>query len=117
MVNDIIFAGDDLPEPSYHATSALGELLRLTTAMEPSDSDFIVDVEDSTVRVDPMVFRNILLPILSNAVKFNRPGSMIEITGRRSDRWLQMTIHDNGIGIQPEERDKVFDRLFQVDGT
>ena len=53
--------------------------------------------------------------ILDNAIKFTQPGGEIILSGALSDRELSLTISDNGPGIAPEERGKIFEKFYQVD--
>ena len=53
--------------------------------------------------------------ILDNAIKFTQPGGEISLTGVLSERELSLTISDNGPGIAPEERAKIFEKFYQID--
>ena len=53
--------------------------------------------------------------ILDNAIKFTQSGGEIILSGALSDRELSLTISDNGPGIAPEERGKIFEKFYQVD--
>jgi signal transduction histidine kinase len=53
--------------------------------------------------------------ILDNAIKFTQPGGEISLTGILSERELSLTISDNGPGIAPEERGKIFEKFYQID--
>ena len=53
--------------------------------------------------------------ILDNAIKFTQPGGEISLTGVLSERELSLTISDNGPGIAPEERGKIFEKFYQID--
>jgi len=53
--------------------------------------------------------------ILDNAIKFTHPGGEISLTGVLSERELSLTISDNGPGIAPEERGKIFEKFYQID--
>ena len=53
--------------------------------------------------------------ILDNAIKFTQPGGEISLSGVLSERELSLTISDNGPGIAPEERGKIFEKFYQVD--
>ena len=53
--------------------------------------------------------------ILDNAIKFTQPGGEIGLTGVLSERELSLTISDNGPGIAPEERAKIFEKFYQID--
>jgi signal transduction histidine kinase/DNA-binding response OmpR family regulator len=66
---------------------------------------------------DPARIRQILLNLISNAIKFTESGA-IEVELRSGDRqkW-QTVVRDTGIGIKAENIDKVFERFRQVDGS
>ena len=59
----------------------------------------------------------ILNNILSNAFKFTPEGGKIELGVRRTDKTAEIIISDSGIGIPPDQIDKIFDRFYQVDGS
>lgn len=66
------------------------------------------------VQGDEGVLRHVFLNLLSNALKFRRRGVPLRIrvySERRDDR-LRVTVEDNGIGIDPRHRDKVF-KMFE----
>jgi PAS domain S-box-containing protein len=70
---------------------------------------------------DPTRIRQILLNLLSNAVKFT-PAGFIEIDAtlrddERGRQILRVTVGDSGIGINPEVRDKLFQKFHQADGS
>ena len=51
--------------------------------------------------------------LLSNAVKFTPPGGEIEVSARREDREVVMTVRDTGIGVPQEEQPRLFTRFFR----
>jgi len=65
--------------------------------------------------VDRRLIELALGAILDNAIKFTQPGGEISLSGALSDRELSLTISDNGPGIAPEERGKIFEKFYQVD--
>jgi signal transduction histidine kinase len=71
-----------------------------------------VEVADlPIVQADPDMLYSVLLNLLTNALKFVRPGvpPRIEIGAERRDAAWRFTVSDNGTGIAPERRDAVFD--------
>lgn len=52
---------------------------------------------------------------LSNAVKYSPRGKNIELSCREIDGWVQVSVKDEGIGINSSDIDKLFDRFYRVD--
>ena len=68
---------------------------------------------DYVVRTDPVLFGRVLRNLISNAIKFTREGNVTVTFVRDGDEVL-LSVIDTGIGIPPEEQDKVFDEYHQV---
>ncbi len=69
---------------------------------------------DTNVLADRQRLKQVLLNILSNAVKYNRDGERILVTVEQRTANLRVTIADNGPGIPADKRDRLFgafDRL------
>jgi signal transduction histidine kinase/CheY-like chemotaxis protein len=72
--------------------------------------DFTVDVpEGLTITADPLRLRQILLNLLSNAMKFTPVPGSVKLCGRVSgDATLVLEVADSGIGIPADKIDRVF---------
>jgi len=70
----------------------------------------------ATCRGDGLRIRQILLNLLSNAVKFTESGS-VTLKAGLEDEQLILRIIDTGIGISPEQRDKIFNPFEQGDNS
>ncbi|MGI8916577.1 MAG: sensor histidine kinase [Chloroflexota bacterium] len=57
---------------------------------------------------DPVALDRILDNLLSNAVKYSPEGGVIRISVRHDDNCVQIRVADQGIGVPPGERDKIF---------
>ncbi len=67
------------------------------------------------VRVDERRLRQILLNLVSNAVKFTPPGGSVVVSARRrEDGGLTLTVTDTGIGIAAEDIERVFQPFVQL---
>jgi signal transduction histidine kinase len=67
------------------------------------------------VSVDRLVLREAVTNVLDNAIKYSPDGATIAIrVGRIGDRGL-LSVGDEGPGIPPEHRERVFHRFFRVD--
>jgi signal transduction histidine kinase len=69
------------------------------------------------VVVDPVRFEQVVTNLLDNAVKFSPEGGtvMVEL-GREEGGGVRLAVTDHGVGIPPDQRDAVFDRLYQAHG-
>jgi signal transduction histidine kinase len=64
--------------------------------------------------LDPSLFRKILLNLLTNAVKYSGPGSVVNIQGTITDRLLTLIVQDQGVGIPPDDQPHLFERFFRA---
>lgn len=55
--------------------------------------------------------------ILENAIKFNRKGGEVIVKARKFNGSIEIAFKDQGIGIPPDQRDRIFDAFYQVDGS
>jgi signal transduction histidine kinase len=63
---------------------------------------------------DERKFKQILLNVLSNAIKFTPAGGQVTLTGQCHDSWIEIEIRDTGVGISAEEQTRVFDAFQQA---
>jgi len=69
-----------------------------------------------TVRIDSTRIRQVLINLLTNASRFTTAGG-VTITAQLKERSLQVAVADTGIGIAPQDIEKVFDEFGQVDSS
>lgn len=55
--------------------------------------------------------RQILFNLLSNAIGFSSPGQTVRVVARKAENEVVLQVHDQGRGIPPEVREKVFERF------
>jgi len=67
------------------------------------------------VRADPEKLRQILLNLLTNAIKFTDAGGEIGVSCEAHDTTILISVRDTGIGIQAEKLATVFEPFVQVD--
>jgi signal transduction histidine kinase len=66
------------------------------------------------VTADERKFKQILLNLLTNAVKFTPDGGRIDVRARRDGDNAVVAVHDTGIGIAPDDQEAVFEEFRQV---
>lgn len=71
--------------------------------------------EPCMVRADSDRIEQVVVNLLDNAIKFTPEGGRITLTTQADRDVCTVTVQDNGVGIAPEDREKVFDRFFTAD--
>jgi len=52
--------------------------------------------------------------LVTNAIKYNRPGGSVSIAARESGSEVVLAVRDTGVGIDPGVRDRLFDEFYRV---
>jgi len=65
--------------------------------------------------VDRNRMRQVFGNLLDNAIKYNRDGGLVTISARNEDGGAVVRFRDTGMGIPPEETDKIWARLYRGD--
>jgi GAF domain-containing protein/anti-sigma regulatory factor (Ser/Thr protein kinase) len=55
--------------------------------------------------------------LIQNAIKFTEPGGTITVRMLEEKAQIRVEVEDDGIGIPPDELDRIFDRFYQVNGA
>jgi signal transduction histidine kinase len=72
-------------------------------------------VDDSiAVRADADRLTQVISNLVTNAVKYSPAGGTVRVDAVPSSAEVEITVEDEGIGIAPEERLRVFDRFYRV---
>ena len=67
------------------------------------------------IRGDRARIEQVLINMLSNAIKYTPDGGRIRMTAGAKDDCVWCTVRDNGIGIPKEDQSRVFERFYRVD--
>jgi len=67
-----------------------------------------------SVHADPTRFKQVLMNLVGNAIKFTPEGGSIEIEAEQADRETQVKVRDNGPGIPREEQKRIFDAFYRL---
>jgi len=65
------------------------------------------------VNLHPIGLKIILSTLLDNALKYAKSEGEVSLSARLDDRGLQIQVADNGPGIAPEQRGRVFEKFFR----
>jgi two-component system sensor histidine kinase TctE len=63
---------------------------------------------------DPLLISELLANLIDNAVRYNRRGGQVVVSVREADGAPILEIADDGPGVPPEDRDRIFQRFYRL---
>ena len=77
---------------------------------------FVADVApgDHRAHADPEKLRQVLDQLVSNAVKYSPDGGTVTVSAARGGEGVEVAVVDEGIGIPPSERDRIFSKFYKA---
>jgi two-component system phosphate regulon sensor histidine kinase PhoR len=84
-----------------------------------SEKQITLQVNGDPVEVqgDPLLLEEMLRNLAENGIKYSHPGGYVTIALRSEGGAAVVSVADNGIGIQKEHQNKVFERFYRVDSS
>ncbi|MGO4198057.1 DUF4118 domain-containing protein [Rhizobium sp. YAF28] len=105
-------------EPNYalHYTGDIAgsALRRATKILDHHRTEMTIAADLPMVRVDPVLFEQVLFNLLDNAAKYAPEGSVIRIEGWADADNVVVQVSDEGPGIPPADLTRVFDTFYRV---
>jgi two-component system, OmpR family, sensor kinase len=74
-------------------------------------------VPDLAISGDPQLLAQVLRNLLRNAVEHTEPGGLVSVTATHRGGRVTIAVDDDGPGIEPSERERVFDRFHRTDAA
>jgi PAS domain S-box-containing protein len=94
------------------------EIVRTLAASKRIEMRSEIDPALSAIDADPRSVKQILYNYLSNALKFTPEGGRVTIRGKAEDAdHFRLEVEDNGIGINTDDRDRLFVEFQQLDSS
>jgi signal transduction histidine kinase len=119
--------------PLHLAETLSNVVMELQSSIQAREHELSISIPPGLplVRADAKRFNQILLNLLSNAVKYTPRGGKIALEAREADihdvpeelqpelraapRYALIEVRDSGVGIAPEEQERVFDRFYRTE--
>jgi signal transduction histidine kinase len=122
LVDNVLdFARIEQGRKTYHfaetdVASLVADTLRLLAPVtDRRGQKFASDVQPVTPRCDGLAIQQALVNLLDNALKFSPAHSTItvRVAPRGALKW-ELSVSDEGPGVAPHEREKIFERFYRV---
>jgi PAS domain S-box-containing protein len=98
---------------------AFAEVISALYPLAEKKSQALLQQVDPNLRVhaDAMRFKQVLMNLIGNAIKFTPDGGRIELAARKVDDQVKIEVRDNGPGIPPEQQQRIFEAFFRLTET
>ena len=95
--------------------SQVGPIVEHVVSIQAESDPIEVDVPDDLpqAQIDPDRLRQVLMNLVSNAIKFSPPGSPPRIVARSQRESVEVAVIDRGHGIEPEDRSHLFEEFHR----
>jgi PAS domain S-box-containing protein len=109
----------ELSHEDVTVASAFAEVISaLYPLAEKKSQGLLQRVEsDLHVRADALRFKQMLMNLAGNAIKFTPEGGRIELAARQVDDQVRVEVRDNGPGIPAEQQQRIFEAFFRLRET
>ena len=88
---------------------------RLQSTAKQHQVELELTGDHGTIQGLPSVVEEMVYNLCDNAIKYNRPGGKASVRVEDGADAVTVTVSDTGIGIPPEDRERVFERFYRVD--
>jgi signal transduction histidine kinase len=110
-------------ELNLEAVDLRSALLGVLPVVKPRAADKRIKVSTylptdvPTIIADPAKFNQVLLNLLTNAIKYTHENGNVSVEARSQDGFVEIWVTDTGIGIGREDIDRIFQRFTQIDSS
>jgi signal transduction histidine kinase len=89
---------------------------QLSAEMPPSDTHelvFEMPSDDVHVTLAPGDLDRVVINLVTNAIKYSPEGGQVIVSTRTSPGWFELRVTDHGLGISPEDQERLFTEFFR----
>ena len=92
-------------------------IIGLCNRIDEKNLELNVDFEDDILKViaDKDAIKRVVINLLDNAIKYNKDNGKITVFVGESAKGVELSVKDTGIGIPPEDTERIFERFYRVD--
>ncbi|MGV3510048.1 MAG: PAS domain S-box protein [Sphingobacteriaceae bacterium] len=102
----------------FNIVSALANAIELIEHTHPGNNiSFNVNSNRSTVYGDPHRVEQVMINLLTNAIKYSPAQAQIEVTLTTNNDEIHVSVKDKGYGIEASKVNQIFSRFYRVEST
>ena len=123
LIKDLLVISklDRIDDPLMRKPTQIKSLIEETSELwlneiKNKDIMFELDLDEALLNIDEHKFNQVIVNLLTNAIKYTDQGSII-IKGRKLKDWYNLEFKDTGIGIAKEHQPFIFKRFYRVDNA
>lgn len=122
LINDILLISSiegqvELTKEEFsirEVSEYVGDLLNEKAERYSVSVNFDYSNIDDLIYTQKEYFKDLLINLVTNGIKYNQKGGKVEIKYRQDATRLVLEIEDNGIGIDKDDLDRIFERFYRV---
>jgi two-component system, OmpR family, phosphate regulon sensor histidine kinase PhoR len=85
---------------------------RLSTLSQDRGVPVTLELEPMfPVELDEQLIKQVLSNLIDNAIKYNKPGTKVTVRSTDLEDYVEVSVEDDGIGIDPEQKDRLFKKF------
>jgi signal transduction histidine kinase/CheY-like chemotaxis protein len=109
----------ELTREHVTVASAFAEVISSLHPLAEKKSQALLQKVEPNLHVyaDAMRFKQILMNLVANAIKFTPENGRIELVARRVEDQVRMEVRDNGPGIPPDQQQRIFEAFVRLTQT
>lgn len=99
----------------FRICTILNEIEKETKMIDTKHKLYFKFYQDATIYGDKMRIKQAIRILVENAIKYTPEGEYIMVSGYIQDEYYIIKVEDTGVGIQKNDLDKVFERLYRAE--
>jgi signal transduction histidine kinase len=92
-------------------------ILKYRWLLEEKSMTLSMDLDEVDFNGDPAFLEKVWENLFSNALKYTSEEGVVEISLKEIESSVVISVQDNGIGINDEEMERIFDRFYRADNS
>lgn len=106
-----------LNEQTFEINDLLNEVVEEVMLITANHNFVVMPSPKVSVKADRDKIGQVINNFLTNAVKYSPKGKNIDISCKESNGNIQVSVKDQGIGIKPQDQEKLFDRYYRIESV